>query len=38
MIAGPAAAHALASAAKRIGLLMKGAERDDLVYTSKSKS
>jgi multisubunit Na+/H+ antiporter MnhG subunit len=38
MIAGPAAAHALASAAKRIGLPMKGAVRDDLVHTSKSNS
>ena len=38
MIAGPATAHALASAANRIGLPMKGAERNDLVHTSKSKS
>ena len=38
MLAGPATAHALASAANRIGLPMKGAERDDLVHTSKSKS
>ena len=30
MLAGPATAHALASAANRIGLPMKGAERDDL--------
>jgi multicomponent Na+:H+ antiporter subunit G len=30
MIAGPATAHALASAANRIGLPVKGAERDDL--------
>ena len=38
MLAGPATAHALASAANRIGLPMKEAERDDLVHTSKSKS
>ncbi len=38
MLAGPATAHALASAANRIGLSMKGAERNDLVHTSKSKS
>jgi multicomponent Na+:H+ antiporter subunit G len=38
MLAGPATAHALASAANRIGLPMKGAERDDLVHSSKSKS
>ena len=38
MLAGPATAHALASAANRIGLPMKGAERNDLVHTSKSKS
>ena len=30
MLAGPATSHALASAAKRIGLPMKEAERDDL--------
>jgi multisubunit Na+/H+ antiporter MnhG subunit len=30
MAAGPATAHALASAANRIGLPRKGAERDDL--------
>ena len=38
MLAGPATAHALASAANRIGLPMKEAERDDLVHTSQSKS
>ena len=38
MLAGPATAHALASAANRIGLPMKGEERNDLVHTSKSKS
>jgi multicomponent Na+:H+ antiporter subunit G len=38
MLAGPATAHALASAANRIGLPMKGAVRDDLVHASKSKS
>lgn len=38
MLAGPATAHALASAANRIGLPMKGAERNDLVHASKSKS
>lgn len=34
MLAGPATAHALASAAIRIGLPMKGAERDDLSQRS----
>ena len=38
VITGPATAHAIGSAANRIGLPRKGAERDDLVYTSKSKS
>lgn len=38
MLAGPATAHALASAAYRIGLPMKGVERNDLVHTSESKS
>ena len=38
MITGPATAHALGSAAHRIGLPRQGAVRDDLVYTSKSKS
>lgn len=38
VITGPATAHAIGSAANRIGLPRKGAERDDLVYASKSKS
>jgi multicomponent Na+:H+ antiporter subunit G len=38
VITGPATAHAIGSAANRIGLPRKGAERDDLVYNSKSKS
>jgi multicomponent Na+:H+ antiporter subunit G len=38
MITGPATAHALGSAAHRIGLPRKGAVRDDLVHTSKSNS
>ena len=38
MITGPATAHALGSAAYRIGLPRLEAERDDLVHISKSKS
>lgn len=38
VITGPATAHAIGSAANRIGLPRKGAERDDLVYNSKSNS
>ena len=34
----PATAHALVSAANRIGLPMKGAERHDLLYSSKRKA
>jgi multicomponent Na+:H+ antiporter subunit G len=37
MITGPATAHALGSAAHRIGLPREGAVRDDLVHASKSK-
>jgi multicomponent Na+:H+ antiporter subunit G len=35
MIAGPATAHALASAAHRVGLPRKGAQRDDLLGDGK---
>ena len=38
MASGPVSAHAISSAAYRIGLPMKEAERDDLVHTSKTKS